>query len=201
MLFIAPVLVAAIVLILIIVIRPSLTKEKGGKILAFVGLFIIPIIALGIGTNSHLEQSKTTSFCLSCHVMEPYGKSLYIDDSSYIPASHFQNNRVPQETACFTCHTQYTMFGGAKAKFRGLKHVFINYIGKIPETIELYSSYENRECLHCHDGARTFEDQGIHVAMLADIKANVISCLECHNLGHNIAELPTLKLWKSGGEE
>ena len=198
---IVPVLIAAIILILIIVIRPSLTEGKGGKILAFIALFIIPIIALAIGTSSHLDQSKTTNFCLSCHVMEPYGESLNVDDRSYLPASHFQNNRVSPEVACFTCHTQYTMFGGAKAKFRGLKHLFVNYLGKIPETIELYSPYENRECLHCHDGARTFEEQGIHVAMLADIKEDRISCLDCHNFVHNIAELPTLKMWKSGGDE
>jgi cytochrome c-type protein NapC len=201
MLFIAPVLVASIVLILIIVIRPSLTDEKGGKILAFIGLFIIPIIAMVIGTNFHLEQSKSTDFCLSCHVMKPYGESLYIDDRSYIPAAHFQNNRVPQESACFTCHTQYTMFGSAKAKLRGLKHVYINYLGKIPETIELYSSYENRECLYCHGGARSFEEQEIHASVMADIRTSAVSCIDCHNLVHSISEVPKLKMWKAGGEK
>jgi cytochrome c-type protein NapC len=133
--------------------------------------------------------------------MKPYGESLYIDDSSYIPAAHFQNNRVPQESACFTCHTQYTMFGSAKAKLRGLKHVYINYLGKIPETIELYSSYENRECLYCHGGARSFEEQEIHASVMADIRTNAVSCIDCHNLVHSISEVPKLKMWKAGGEK
>ena len=61
--------------------------------------------------------------------MEAYGKSLRIDDPSYIPASHFQNNRIPRNEACYTCHTNYAMFGGVKAKIGGLKHLAIYYFG------------------------------------------------------------------------
>ncbi len=59
-----------------------------------------------------MEHATSTKFCLSCHVMEDFGRSLYVDDPSYIPAMHFQNNRVPRDHACYTCHTDYTMFGG-----------------------------------------------------------------------------------------
>ena len=55
--------------------------------------------------------------------MEAYGKSLRIDDPTYIPASHFQNNRIPRNEACYACHTNYAMFGGLKAKLGGLKHL------------------------------------------------------------------------------
>ncbi len=34
----------------------------------------------GMGTSSELEHAKRTEFCLSCHIMEPYGKSLRVDD-------------------------------------------------------------------------------------------------------------------------
>ena len=91
--------------------------------------------------------------------MEPYGRSLLVDDPAYVPARHFQNNRVPRDDACFTCHTNYTLFGDYKAKLRGLRHVYVNYIGTIPKQIKLYDPYNNRECLHCHGGARTFEDE------------------------------------------
>jgi nitrate/TMAO reductase-like tetraheme cytochrome c subunit len=43
-----------------------------------------------------MERSKTTTFCLSCHTMESFGKSLYVDDPTHIPAAHFQNHRVPR---------------------------------------------------------------------------------------------------------
>ena len=179
-----------------LVLRPAFTKEKGGKIIAFLGFFILPFLALGIGTMLHLEHSKTTDFCLSCHVMEPYGESLYIDDSDDLPASYFQNNRIPRESACYACHATYTMFGGVQAKLRGLKHVYINYLGKIPEEIELYSPFENRECLHCHDGARSFVENEMHVDILADLRVNAVSCIDCHNLTHNTAELESFNFWQ-----
>src|SRR3954452_25577594 len=87
----------------LLVLRPGLTAARGGKILAFLGLFIFPAIAAMLGFESHMERSKQTSFCLSCHIMGSYGKSLYVDDASFIPAAHFQNARVPREEACYTC--------------------------------------------------------------------------------------------------
>ena len=45
---------------------------------------------------------------------------------------HYQNNRIPRDKACFTCHTDYTLFGDAKAKLRGLRHVYVNYLGRSP---------------------------------------------------------------------
>ena len=64
--------------------------------------------------------------------MHDFGQSLYVDDPSYIPAKHFQNNLVPRDRACYTCHTDYTMFGTMHSKLRGLRHVYVQYLGKIP---------------------------------------------------------------------
>ena len=64
---------------------------------------------------------------------------------------------------CYTCHTDYAMFGGLKAKLRGLNHVYVQYFGKIPDKVELYNPYNNRECLHCHGGARNFEEGATHI--------------------------------------
>ena len=93
-------IILGIVLIALILLRPSITTAQGGRILAFIAFFILPIVATGLGASIHLDHSKSTQFCLSCHVMEPYGKSLYRDDPSYLPAAHFQNNRIPREQAC-----------------------------------------------------------------------------------------------------
>ena len=32
------------------------------------------------------------------------------------------------------------------------------YIGTIPKPLALYTPYNNRECLQCHDGTRGFEE-------------------------------------------
>ena len=192
----AATVLVAVALIALVALRPSLTAARGGKILAFLAFLVLPLLATAMGLSAHMEQSKTTEFCLSCHVMEPYGKSLQADDETWLPAQHYQNNRIPRDKACFTCHTDYTMFGDVNAKLRGLRHVYVNYLGKIPEKIELYEPYNNRECLNCHAGARAFEESDLHKEMRADLGSNATSCLECHTPAHNVHELEGKPLWK-----
>jgi cytochrome c-type protein NapC len=149
-----------------------------------------------------MERCTTVAFCLSCHPMEKYGRSLHIDDVLHVPASHYQYNRVPRETACFACHTNYTLFGDYKAKIEGLRHVWVEYLGTIPkpEDIKLYKPFNNRECLHCHEGARSFDEAIPHKTLtggIAVILANQISCVSsgCHDTVHDLAHVDLLPLW------
>src|SRR5213075_1866 len=112
-------ILTSVILIGALIWRPGITVSRGGKILAFLILFCLPVLCLTMGFSNELERSKSTEFCLSCHIMEPYGKSLHVDDPSYLAAAHFQNHRVPAGEACYTCHTNYTMFGTFKAKMHG----------------------------------------------------------------------------------
>jgi cytochrome c-type protein NapC len=196
-------IVLAIVVELLLIFKPSITREQGGKILAFVGILMLPVIVGAFSLQEHMEKSKTTEFCLSCHVMEKYGKSLHVDDKEWIPAVHFQNHRIPSDKACFTCHTEYTMYGDFAAKLRGLRHLYYQYIGTIPDTIKLYEKYNNRECLHCHEGARSFEEKSAHMQtplMMDSLKHNQISCMTsgCHDVIHNVKELDKADFWKPG---
>jgi len=194
-------LAMAVALVALIVARPEITVARGGKILGFLALFVFPAFAGILGFQNHMDRSKQTSFCLTCHLMEPYGKSLYVDDSSYLPAAHFQNSRIPRENACFTCHTSYTMYGTARDKMRGLVHLYKYYIGHPNNPIRLYEPFNNRECLHCHAGARSFEQGAVHTAdaqTMADIKSNKLSCVSsgCHDTIHNVAQQNKVKFWK-----
>src|SRR5215470_16677 len=130
----------SIALIAIFVFRPGLTGTSAGKTMAFLVLFALPLLCLGMGFSAELDRSKSTEFCLSCHIMEPYGKSLRIDDTFHLAAAHYQNHRVPRDEACYTCHTNYAMFGGVKAKIGGLRHLYAYYLGHPPkpEDIKLY---------------------------------------------------------------
>ena len=184
-----------------VIFRPAITAHRSGKILAFVALCILPLLVGFFGVSEHIERSKKTEFCLSCHVMEDYGRSLLVDDKEYVPANHFQNNRIPRDKACFTCHTDYTMYGDINAKIRGLRHLYVQYIGTMPDTIKLYSSYNNRECLHCHEGARSFGENAHHrenATMLASITSNQLSCMSsgCHDVIHNVHNLRDVEFWK-----
>lgn len=200
-LIIALVLIS-IALIGVLVARPGVTATQGGKVMAFLVLFLLPILCTGLGVSSELERSKTTKFCLSCHIMEPYGQSLRVDDPTYLAAAHFQNHRVPADEACYTCHTNYAMFGSMKAKMAGLRHVYVYYLTKppAPEDIKLHEPYNNRECLHCHQGARSFEQGAVHTAdpdLLPSVKANKVSCISsgCHETVHNVGTLNKVKMW------
>ena len=73
---VATLVAVTLAVIILIYRRPSLIRTRGGKALAFVAFFILPIVCICHGFRLHFEATKTTSFCLSCHVMEPYGESL-----------------------------------------------------------------------------------------------------------------------------
>ena len=194
---------ATALLALLVAFRAELTRVRGGKVLAFVALFILPVLAVWGGFSEHMERAQSTRFCLSCHVMEDYGRSLYIDDPSYVPARHFQNNFVPRDRACYTCHTDYTMFGGVKSKMRGVRHIWVYYLGTVPkpEDIKLYHPYNNRECFHCHLGARRYEEASEHHKqpdMLAKAASGELSCMSsnCHDIIHDVGTLKDATFWK-----
>jgi len=194
-------IVLSAVLIGVLVARPGVTASRGGKILAFLVLFLLPSLCMTMGLSSELERSKSTEFCLSCHTMASHGRSLDVDDPTYLAAAHFQNHRVPSGQACYTCHTNYAMFGGFRAKLNGLHHVYVQYLGKPHDPILLYEPYHNRECLHCHLGARSFEEGSAHTAdpdLVPAMKANQVSCLSsgCHDVVHNVGQLSHVKFWK-----
>ncbi|MEM9556902.1 MAG: NapC/NirT family cytochrome c [Acidobacteriota bacterium] len=190
------------VLVAVLVLRPNLLERRGGKVIAFVAFFILPLGVTALGTAAHLENAKSTEFCVSCHVMEPYGDSMMFDDLSYLPAAHYQNHWMPPDRACYSCHTQYTMFGDVEAKMKGLQHVWVYYFGAPlePGDIELYDPYENRECLHCHAGARSYEENEMHVDIVTELTAGEISCLDCHSEIHAAAEAADLPKWQPEGD-
>jgi cytochrome c-type protein NapC len=193
--------IITIALIGIVAAVPGITAGRAGKVLAFLALFIFPIMVATMGTAEHMERSKQTSFCLSCHIMEPYGRSLHVDDATYLPAAHFQNSRVPRDEACYTCHTDYVLYGSVRAKIRGMHHVWVQYVTGPKPPVHLYTLYNNRECLHCHEGARSFEQGATHNAdpeIMQQIRDNKMSCLSsgCHDTIHNVAQLNNVKYWK-----
>lgn len=193
-------IVLSIVLALIFLIRPSVTKAVGWKIVAFVGLCALPALCIVGGMNTHMQRSERTKFCISCHAMESYGKSLYLNDPKYIPAQHFQNHRVPPDMACYSCHTDYTIYGPLKDKLKGLTRIYMQYVSTPPTPITIPGGFKNAQCLHCHTGAREFEENPVHSAMMSTLTSNQLSCISsgCHDLVHDAAQVEHLKMWSPG---
>jgi cytochrome c-type protein NapC len=186
-----------ILFILPAVIRPSIIGRPEGRLVGLLAFFILPVIAAGIGATEHFEGSKQTHFCLSCHIMEPWGKSLYYDDQAHIPAAHFQNHRIDPDLACYTCHSDYGMYGTLRTKLGGMHHVYVFYLGHPMNPIHLYHPFPNANCLHCHEGARAFESDALHTAIMADLKSEKLSCISsgCHDAVHNTDTLDQQKFW------
>jgi nitrate/TMAO reductase-like tetraheme cytochrome c subunit len=196
-----PLLIALIfvtmVLAVWVVVRPSVTIGAGGKILAFIALFVLPALCVTAGMSAHMQRSEQTRFCISCHAMQPFGRSLYVDNQNYLPAAHFQNHRVPADQACYACHADYTIYGPLKDKLAGLKRIYVQYLSTPPAHITIPGGYNNHQCLRCHAGARNFESNPIHQAIMSSLVSNQMSCITsgCHDTVHGIDTLSHVKFW------
>ena len=186
-----------IVLAAVFLVRPSFTVGTAGKVLAFVALCILPALCITTGMSTQMQRSESVKFCTTCHAMENYGKSLYIDDPKYVPAQHFQNHRVPADTACYACHADYSLYGPMKDKLRGLSRIYFQYVTAPPKTIHIDGGYSSQQCLRCHAGARSFAENPVHLALMDQLKSNQLSCISsgCHDSVHNAAEVDRQKMW------
>jgi cytochrome c-type protein NapC len=193
-------IVLTVVLAAVFLLRSSITAGIEGKILAFVALCILPALCIDVGMSTHMQRSEQTKFCISCHSMENYGKSLYVDDPKYIPAQHFQNHRVPPDMACYACHTDYTIYGPMKDKLKGITRIYMQYVSTPPNSITIPGGFKNAQCLHCHAGARSFEENPVHVAIMSSLTTNQLSCVSsgCHGTVHNASAVDHLKMWRPG---
>ncbi|MFO0747590.1 MAG: NapC/NirT family cytochrome c [Myxococcota bacterium] len=195
-------LVAAAIAIFLWVRLPQLMSARTGRIFLLGTLLVMPLLLVQFGVSHSLTASKTKKFCTSCHEMEVYENSLHVDDPEYIPAVHYQNRLVPRETPCYTCHTDYTLYGDVAAKWNGLHHVIVHYFEDVPKPgdIKLYSPFPNDNCLQCHRGSRKFEKAGKHISdgvTLEMLYANQKSCVSggCHDKIHDIKNLAKQDIW------
>jgi len=150
------------------------------KLLILAGLAVMPVSTVTIAQAVTLEHMHTVEFCQSCHTMQPFVDSFSAKENVTLAAVHVQNHRIDPKTACYTCHTQYSLFGPIKVKIRGMHHLLRYYTRKAGDPIKLYVPYPNANCLHCHGGARNFEEQAAHVPVMDQIASGEMSCIVCH---------------------
>ncbi|MES1207664.1 MAG: NapC/NirT family cytochrome c [Pseudomonadota bacterium] len=175
----------------------SLGMQTTGRVVLLVGLVALPILLSAGNISYGVHQSSTTAFCLSCHEMRQYGKSLFVDNRQSLAAVHYQNRLVERETVCYSCHKDYAMFGDVTAKLNGLRHVWAHYIAGVPKKIELYKPYPNSNCLHCHDDMRRFVEAPAHKPVLGALYAGTTSCLACHRVAHDLASVEAGNFWQA----
>jgi cytochrome c-type protein NapC len=184
------------VLVVLFGARQLLGSPGGRRVLLVVGA-LLPLVASAGTVKEGFQESSRTRFCLSCHEMQAYGKSLFADNRQSLPAVHFQNRLIEREDACYTCHTDYALFGDVKAKLNGLRHVYVHYLGKIPEKPRLYQPYPNHNCLHCHEDGRRFVEAPAHQPVRGPIASGEMSCLKCHTVAHDMKAVAEHRFWQA----
>ncbi len=172
-----------------------------------IGLFVCPLVLFPIGNFATFETSKRVEFCHSCHTaMDPYVADMESPQSRTLAARHFVNRYI-QDDQCYACHADYGLFGAAKAKVRGLRHLYY-WIEGAPtalgdEQIAHYGPYKNSLCLTCHAGSKRFLEvkNGVHRDVARELATTdpatgkpARACLQCHGPAH-----VTLAQWKLRG--
>ena len=181
-------IVVAITLILhTLIFHRHRLMEHRAKWFLFVGICVLPIPALFVSIGVGLEQSKDVTFCNSCHTMDPFFDDMNNMSSPTLAALHYRNRYIQREH-CWTCHSDYGIFGTAEAKMDGLKHVYRYTFRTYRLPIRMRHSYDLSICLNCHAESALFRrprnDPEAHEGVLESVLKNEMSCLTCHELAH-----------------
>ncbi len=161
-------------------------------------LGILPLFLIPIANFAVFEYATQVQFCSGCHVvMQPYVDDLHNPKSDSLAAAHFQQ-RIAPGTECYTCHADYGIHGTFAAKLSGLKDTY-HYVTKTyPEPIKMYTPFRNEECLKCHNGAKPFMAQAIHLDADGKVSTDLMSqgtdCTQCHGPAHELPQVkPTMR--------
>ena len=176
---------AVLVVALLLVARSfkGVIDTRGKRIFLMFAMGILPGFWLVAVTIHDLDAMERVDFCMQCHFMTEYGESLHSMDEDSLVGSHFRNNRISKEYACYDCHAHHEPVTGLiKTKWDGLHEAYMFYLGKPELPIKMIKPYRTETCLRCHEDADNFRE--MHEDDLEDIVSGKTSCLECHDVTH-----------------
>ena len=157
-----------------------------GRIKEFlvVPMAVLPLIIVFLGFSYGLEDSKSVSSCGSCHVMEAHVADLRNPASDTLAATHFKNRYILDDQ-CYTCHSDYGLFGSVRAKLAGVRHVIHNTFGTYETPLKIAQPYPNLRCLGCHGESQKFlKSEGHPAEDQPALMKGEVSCLDCHGPAH-----------------
>ena len=180
---ILPLLVAipAAAIVLVGLVRGRLVPA-----VATAGIVFLPIAAYGLGAVLIMEDSKTVTFCGSCHVMTPIASSLIAEGDS-LAAVHYRRGLVSHDEACFVCHSGYGIWGTLDAKMAGVRHMLRTATNDYTFPIKLVGPFDMGSCLNCHARAASFRAVAAHQdpdTQQALMKGEMTCTGICHSAGH-----------------
>lgn len=163
-------------------VRATDVGTRWALMLAFV---VLSPLVYFLNAGLAIQGSKPVEFCNSCHVMKPYVDDLENPDSERLAAQHYQYRWIADHQ-CYTCHSDYGLFGGVEAKLAGLRHYVKYYITGYERPIKILGTYDNQRCLHCHGPVASYREIAEHQKNEHAIATSEMSCLgsNCHVRPH-----------------
>ncbi len=182
---------AASIIVWYLVRKPELVRAT--KIALLFGIGVFPISAAFTGNLAGYQKTMEREFCGSCHSMEPYVVDSNDLNSNTLPSIHGRNELFGKQN-CYTCHSDYGMFGTVSTKLSGMRHVWEYYteyrsvpIEEFLVRVKLYEPYPNSNCTYCHSTV-TPGWNGVpeHVSGDQLITNGELSCMSagCHGPAH-----------------
>ena len=176
-------------LLAIAIIAWTLAAHRGrlsgfrARLLLFAGVCCVPFPAVLMSAAVGLEQSKAVVFCDSCHLMGAFVQDMKDADSRSLSAVHFRNRYI-QDEHCYSCHTDYGLFGTLEAKVGGMAHVWSEFSGAGSGMVRPKTNYRFTICLNCHGQSAKFIRQKGHAGVVGKVMSGQSMCTECHNRSH-----------------
>jgi cytochrome c nitrite reductase small subunit len=150
----------------------------------FVAVGLVPVMVAFLSFSHGLEASTTVRACGSCHVMTPFVDDLKNVKSDTLAATHYKN-RFIRDSQCYTCHSDYGLFGTLQAKAAGLGHVWRYTTGRYELPIKIAAPFPNVRCLTCHGESQKFLNAAGHPKeVLPSLMDGSMPCIGCHGPAH-----------------
>lgn len=166
----------------------GLVRGRLDKTLLVSGVIFVPAIAYTLSDFVLMSRSKATSFCTSCHVMQPVADSTHDADNGSLAAIHVTRGAVPTATSCYTCHSGYGIWGGVNAKVAGIRHMVSTVTGNYEFPLQLRGPYDISSCLACHAESAEFRSETampVHEAVAEALLSGEMGCAgACHPQAH-----------------
>jgi nitrate/TMAO reductase-like tetraheme cytochrome c subunit len=163
--------------------------------LNLLALAVLPLVLIPIGNFAVFETATEVRFCGTCHlVMKPYVDDLHNVKSDSLASAHYQQRSSPG-TECYSCHSDYGIHGTVAAKMEGMRHVYKYWTSTYTFPIKMYPpGFSNELCLKCHNGAKAFMEQAIHLneknQVSSDLLTDDTNCTQCHGPAHEVPNKP-----------
>ena len=178
----------------------ALVRGRLPDALSYSALLLLPLFGYVLENFHLLDQSKRVEFCGSCHeTMSPLVEAMR-GDGEYLASMHYRRGAVPHDAACYRCHGGYGLWGDARAKLAGVRHMIHTVTNGYEFPIQTVGTFDIASCLDCHAQAAPFRAEATHrdPDLQQSLLSGEIGCVGlCHPAPHPPEALQGVAAWRA----